>query len=197
MQIYDCFMYFDEEIVLETRLNYLDQYVDYFVIIESCYTHRGDKRDLKFNINKFQKFKDKIIYIVVKEEPPSILKLDEKDNENDRGEKLILNGMARDYFQRENLKKGLNEILDNDLVLISDLDEIPNLEELKLSEVNNNIIIFQQKMFYYKLNLFYKELTWNGSRACIKDRLKSPQWLRNIKNKKYPYWRVDTILSNK
>ena len=74
MRIFDCFMYFDEEIVLDTRLNYLDPYVDYFVIIESCYTHRGDKRNLKFNINKFNKFKDKIIYKVYDEIPKNIQK---------------------------------------------------------------------------------------------------------------------------
>ena len=51
-------------------------------------------------------------------------------------------------------------------------------------------------MFYYKLNLFYKELVWTGSRACLKKKLKSPQWLRNIKNKKYPVWRFDTLFSN-
>ena len=61
--------------------------------------------------------------------------------------------MARDYFQRENLKKGLKDLDKNDLVIISDLDEIPNLENLDLNKVKNNIIIFQQKMFYYKFNL--------------------------------------------
>ena len=60
MRIFDCFMYFDEEIVLDTRLNYLDPYVDYFVIIESCYTHRGDKRELKFDIKKYEKFKKNV-----------------------------------------------------------------------------------------------------------------------------------------
>ena len=59
MRIFDCFMYFDEEIVLDTRLNYLDPYVDYFVIIESSYTHRGDKRELQFDIKKYEKDFDK------------------------------------------------------------------------------------------------------------------------------------------
>ena len=67
MRIFDCFMYFDEEIVLDTRLNYLDPFVDYFVIIESSHTHKGDKRELKFNINKFDKFKHKIIYTSISE----------------------------------------------------------------------------------------------------------------------------------
>ena len=58
-------------------------------------------------------------------------------------------------------------------------------------------MLFKQKMFYYKLNLFYKELVWIGSRACIKKKLKTPQWLRNIKSKKYPFWRLDVLFSNK
>ena len=64
MKIFDCFMYFDEEVVLDIRLNTLDKYVDYFVIVESNFTHKGDKRALEFNHKKFEKFKDKIIYIV-------------------------------------------------------------------------------------------------------------------------------------
>ena len=64
MKIFDCFMYFDEEVVLDLRLNMLDQYVDYFVIVESIFTHKGDKRELKFNSKNFYKFKKKIIYLV-------------------------------------------------------------------------------------------------------------------------------------
>ena len=197
MNIYDCFMYFDEDLLLDLRVNILNKYVKKFVITEATYTHNGAKKKLKFDINQFQKFKDKITYIVVDEPPPNILNLVKGETEDKRGEKLILNGMARDYFQRENLKKGLENLNEEDLVIISDLDEIPNLKNLNLNKIKNNIVIFQQKMFYYKLNLFYKELVWNGSRACSKKRLKSPQWLRNIKNKKYPFWRFDTILSNK
>ena len=75
-------MYFDEEIVLETRLNYLDPYVDYFVIIESCFTHSGDRRDLKFDIKKFEKFKDKIIYKVYDKIPNKVQKVHENDDED-------------------------------------------------------------------------------------------------------------------
>ena len=69
MKIYDCFMYFDEEVVLDVRLNTLDPFVDYFVIVESRFTHKGGARDLKFNHKKFEKFKDKIIYLVYDENP--------------------------------------------------------------------------------------------------------------------------------
>ena len=105
--------------------------------------------------------------------------------------------MARDYFQRENLSRGISDAGDNDLILISDLDEIPNLEKLDPINIKNNIIIFEQKMFYYKLNLFYEDYTWLGTKAVKKKRFISPQWLRNIKGKKYPKWRIDTIFSKK
>ena len=74
MKIFDCFMYFDEETVLELRLNILDKYVDYFVIVESSFTHKGDKRDFQFNHQKFKKFKDKIIYITYMKKPQNIKK---------------------------------------------------------------------------------------------------------------------------
>ena len=89
--------------------------------------------------------------------------------------------MARDYFQRESLKKGLKNLNDDDLVIISDLDEIPNLKNVNFDEIKNNIIIFQQKMFYYKLNLLYEDFIWAGSKAVKYKNFISPQWLRNIK----------------
>ena len=197
MNIYDCFMYFDEDLLLDLRFNILNKYVKKFVITEATYTHNGAKKKLKFDINQFQKFKDKITYIVVDKPPPNILNLIDGEPENVRGEKLILNGMARDYFQRENLIKGINQAQENDLILISDLDEIPKLTSLNLSKINNEIIIFEQKMFYYKLNLLHENLKWFGSKATKKKNFLSPQWLRNIKNKNYPKWRLDVLFSKK
>ncbi len=197
MNIYDCFMYFDEDLLLDLRLNYLDQYVKKFVITEATYTHNGTNKDLKFDINKFSKFKHKINYIVVDKQPENILKLEDGESKHKRGEKLILNGMARDYFQRENLYRGLHDISDEDIILISDLDEIPNLSFVEFSKINNNILIFEQKMFYYKLNLFYDDFVWHGTKAVKKKYFLSPQWLRNIKGKKYPKWRIDTFFSKK
>ena len=69
MNIYDCFMYFDEDLLLDLRLNSLDKYVKKFVITEATYGHNGSKKKLNFDINKFKKFKDKIEYIVVDKEP--------------------------------------------------------------------------------------------------------------------------------
>ena len=190
-------MYFEEDLLLDLRLNSLDKIVKKFVITEATYTHNGTKKELKFDIMKFKKFKDKIVYLVVDKQPENIMNLSKEDTREKRGEKLILNGMARDYFQRENLSRGIKEASDNDLILISDLDEIPNLNKLDFSKIRNNIIIFEQKMFYYKLNLFYEDYTWLGTKAVKKKDFLSPQWLRNIKGKNYPKWRIDTFFSKK
>ena len=197
MSIYDCFMYYDEDLLLDLRLNVLNPYVEKFVITEATYTHNGKKKTLQFDIKNFQKFKDKIIYLVVDEQPKNILRLNDGDTDDRRGEKLILNGMARDYFQRENLKRGLSDAKENDLILVSDLDEIPNLSELKFENIENDIIIFEQKMFYYKLNLYYEDFIWQGTKGTKFKNFKSPQWLRNIKGKKYSKWRLDVLLSKK
>jgi len=190
-------MYFDEDLLLDIRLNTLDKYVKKFVITEATYTHSGSKKKLRFNINNFKKFKDKINYIVVDKSPPNILELSENDSENKRGTKLILNGMARDYFQRENLNIGIDKANKEDLIMISDLDEIPNLDFVNFSKINNQILIFEQKMFYYKLNLFYEDYKWHGTKAVKKKNFLSPQWLRNIKSKKYSKWRLDVLFSKK
>ena len=190
-------MYFDEDLLLDIRLNSLEKFVKKFVITEATYTHNGNKKKLNFDINRFQKFKDKIIYIVVDKQPENILQLEKEDTKEKFGEKLILNGMARDYYQRECLSEGLKEAKDDDLILISDLDEIPNLESVNLDNIKNNILIFEQKIFYYKLNLIYDNFLWQGTRAIKNKNFLSPQWLRNIKGKNYPKWRVDTFFSKK
>ena len=197
MNIFDCFMYFDEDLLLDLRLNSLDNFVTKFVITEATYTHNGNKKKLNFDIKKFKKFEDKIIYIVVDDQPQNILDLKNEDTKEERGEKLILNGMARDYFQREKITDGLSEALDEDLILISDLDEIPNLENLNFQEIKNQIVIFEQKILYYKLNLLYDKFLWQGTKAVKNKNLLSPQWLRNIKGKNYPKWRIDTFFSKK
>lgn len=197
MNIFDCFMYFDEDLLLDIRLNTLNKFVKKFVITEATYTHNGDKKKLLFDINKFKKFKDKITYIVVEEQPEKILIINKNDTKKQRAEKLILNGMARDYHQRESLYRGLQDVKENDLVIISDLDEIPNLKNLELTKIGNKIVIFKQKMFYYKFNLLYEDFIWLGSKAVKFKNFKSPQWLRNIKGKNYPKWRLDTYFSKK
>ena len=195
MKIFDCFMYFDEEVVLDLRLNVLDKYVDYFIIVESVFTHKGDKRKLQFNHKKFEKFKDKIIYLVFDQEPKDIEKVNDQDSENEKSRKFILNAASRENGQRNFISKGLGEANKEDLILISDVDEIPNLENLDLNKVKEKIILFNQDMFYYKFNLKLPNLIWTGTKGCKKKYFKTPQWLRNIKDRKYPFYRLDTIIS--
>jgi beta-1,4-mannosyl-glycoprotein beta-1,4-N-acetylglucosaminyltransferase len=83
------------------------------------------------------------------------------------------------------------------MVIISDVDEIPNLEDNNITKVKNKIIFFKQKYFHYKFNLKLEEYIWHGSKACKKKHLITPQWLRNIKDKTYPFWRIDTFFSKK
>ena len=188
-------MFYDEELLLDIRLNVLDEYVDYFVIVESKFFHNGKKRDLKFDIDKYKKFKDKIVYIIHASEPKGIIKLDINDNEDIKSYKLIFNAHLRENDQRNHINQGLAGASDNDLILVSDVDEIPNFNSINLSKINNQIIIFQQEIFYYKFNRYLSDFTWHGTKACKKKKLISPQWLRNIKNKKFSFWRLDTLFS--
>jgi beta-1,4-mannosyl-glycoprotein beta-1,4-N-acetylglucosaminyltransferase len=195
MKIFDCFMYFDEEIVLDVRLNTLDQFVDYFVIVESKFTHKGDKRDLKFNPDKFEKFKDKIIYLVYNHQPSEIEKINNEDSPDEIARKSLWNAIYRENGQRNYIEKGLNEANENDIILISDVDEIPNLKNIEFKNISKKIILFKQNMFYYKFNLHLPNLIWTGTKGCRKKDLINPQWLRNIKDRKYSFFRLDTFFS--
>ena len=197
MKIIDCFMFFDEEMLLELRLNTLNKFVDKFVIVESSYTHSGKDKKLIFDINKYSKFKDKIHYIVLKDPPAGIEEANSNDDEGEISRKEILNALKRENLQRDTILNGLKDADKNDWIIISDLDEIPNLENLNFSNIKNKIIFFKQKVFYYKLNLELKTLRWIGSKACRKKDLKTPQWLRNIKDKIYSKWRLDILFSEK
>ena len=197
MRIFDCFMYFDEEIILDVRFNTLNKFVDYFVIAESKFTHSGKKRNLNFNINKFEKFKDKIIYLIYDEEPQGIEIINENDHKNDKARKTIMNAVKRENGQRNYLQKGLNNAENDDIILVSDVDEIPDLINLDFANFKNKIIQFKQEMFYYKFNLVLPKLLWTGTKGCRKKNLISPQWLRNIKDRKYSILRPDVYFSKK
>ena len=173
-KLYDCFSYWDEDLLLDLRLNILDAYVDYFVIVEGNKTWQNNPKKLRFDINNFKKFKDKIIYIPVEDMPDGN------------------NPYLRENFQRNCISRGLNNSSDEDLILISDLDEIPNPKTFNLFQKKMRFAVFKQMHFYYKLNM-QSTLNpyWYGSRICLKRYLKSPQWLRNLKFKKRPFWRLD------
>ena len=187
-------MYFDEDMMLDIRLNILNKFVSHFIICEAAFNHKGIPKKLNFNINNFSKFKDKISYVVVDKQPDTLRKINENDNIIKKNSKILDNALIRENYQRNYLASKLTGFLDDDLIIINDLDEIPNLNNFKYK---NKITVFKQKMFYYKLNLVYPDFLWSGSKICKKKDLISPQWLRNIKSKKYPLWRLDSFFSKK
>jgi len=197
MKIYNGFMFYDEKKVLNLRLNCMNAYVDKFIIVESSYTHSGEKRKLLFDVNKFKKFKEKIIYIVLDEQPTNLSEVEKSDVFFQINSKYILNALKRENLQRNAISRGLKNAEPDDVVIVSDVDEIPNLEKLNFKEIKNKILLFKQKFYYYKFNLKLEAFNWYGTKACIKKNLISPQWLRNIKDKKYSFWRLDTIFSKK
>tara|TARA_S200000501_G_scaffold297687_1_gene284028 strand:+ start:333 stop:1148 length:816 start_codon:yes stop_codon:yes gene_type:complete len=179
MKVYDCFSYLDEDLLLDLRLNIMDKFVDYFVIVESDKTWQNNYKEPKFDISKFIKFKEKIIYIKVTDMP---------DGDNP---------YKRENYQRNCILRGLTSAEDEDLIIISDLDEIPDPNQIKKFEKRMRYAVFQQMHFYYKINLQSQvNPFWFGSRICVKKYLKSPQWLRGLKFKKRPFWRIDKFRLN-
>ena len=195
MKIFDCFMYFDEEILLDLRMNILDKYVDYFVIVESTFNHKGEERKLHFNHKRFKEFENKIIYLVYDEKPKDIKEILKNDIEPDISNKFIINALLRENGQRNFIINGLKDADDDDYILVSDVDEIPNLEEVNFSKINQKILLFRQDMFYYKFNLNLPNFSWTGTKGCKKRDIISPQWLRNVKDRKYIFFRFDTFFS--
>ena len=197
MKIFDCFMFFDEDPVLDLRLNVLNEYVDYFVIVESIYNHKGEKRNLLFDKNKYKDFSNKIIYLIYDEIPNSVKEVEKKDSKLTQDYKYIMNALYRENSQRNFILEGLKDADQNDIILISDVDEIPKLNINTLKNIRNEILVFKQDMFYYKFNLSLPNFKWAGTKGVKKKNLLSPQWLRNVKDKKYPFYRLDTFFSKK
>ena len=196
MKIYDCTTFYNEKMLFELRLSILEKYVHKFIVAESLYSHSGLKKKLNFNLNDFPKFKDKITYLVIDKEPENIQNISNiKDNNKKQMAKRI-NSLLREKLSREILSKGIKNADDNDLIMYSDSDEIPNLDNINFNEYKNKIFLFKQHIFYYKFNLIYDRIIWYGSRACYKKKFISCNWLRNIKSKKYPFWRLDTLFSS-
>ena len=129
MKIYDCFSYWDEDLLLELRLNILNDYVDYFVIVEGNKTWQNNYKKLRFDISKFSKFKDKIIYIPVEDMP---------DGDNP---------YLRENFQRNCIFRGLKNTTEDDLIIISDLDEIPNPKVINNFQTQMRYAVFKQRHF--------------------------------------------------
>ena len=192
MKIYDCTTFYSEHMMLDLRFNILSEHVHKFVVIESTYSHSGKKKKLNFDINNYSKFKDKIIYKVIDYEPTNIESI---TNESPQYLKRI-NSLKRIELSYNFMENAIENANGEDLIILSDNDEIPNLNSSSFKNTNKNLIIFKQLFFYYKFNLLYDLMPWFGSRACKKKNLKSFSWLKNIKNKKYPFWRLDVYFSN-
>ena len=172
-------MYFDEDLVLEIRLNTLCDYVDQFIIVEAKQDHSGKEKKLNFDINKFSKFKDKITYLVLSELPKNVYSI--KKNWHP--------AHIRDQFQRNFLEIGYTKYNDNDLIMISDIDEIPDPKKIPEFNIKNKYGCFIQKNFQLKINrLNTTNSNWPGTKICQKKYLISPQWLRDIKIKNRKWW---------
>ena len=193
MNIYDCTTFYSERMMLDLRFNILNENIYKFIVVESAFSHSGEKKNFNFNINDYPKFKDKIIYLKIHNEPLG-LHNDIEELKNPFYKRL--NSIKRIEQSYDYMMRGIIGALEEDLIIISDNDEIPNLNSNQFKNSNKNFIIFKQLLFYYKFNLFYDLMPWFGSKACKKKNLKSFSNLRNLKNKKYPFWRLDTYLSD-
>jgi beta-1,4-mannosyl-glycoprotein beta-1,4-N-acetylglucosaminyltransferase len=175
-KIFDCITFFRENLVTNLRFDILNDFVDYFIVCESLYDHRGNKKKINFKLNN-KKLKNKIIHIVIKE----------KFNATDP--------WKAQAFQREYIFKGIKYADDNDYIMFSDPDEIPNPAILKKLILKKKYGIFMQSSFCYKFNLFNKyETPWEGTRICKKKNLTSINYMRQkilLKNLKYSFWRLD------
>ncbi len=137
--VYDCFQFFNELDILKIRLNVLNPVVDRFVISEATETFSGLEKPLYFEENKelFVEFADKIIHVVVEDTP-------EGDTH------------YRDTFQKNAVTRGLKDCTDDDVIIFSDLDEIPNPDKIRAILQNfqtDKIYHFAQRLFYCYLNM--------------------------------------------
>ena len=178
MKIYDCVTFFQENLHMELRINILKNVVDKFIVCESMYDHRGNKKKINFSKNDYPEIKQRIKHIIIEEAFP-------KGN----------NPWKNQAIQREYILKHLVDLEETDYVMFSDPDEIPNPEIVKKLNLKKKYGIFYQNIYSYKLNILNKnESPWEGTRVCKKKDLKSIDWLRHkvlAKNLKYPFWRVD------
>jgi beta-1,4-mannosyl-glycoprotein beta-1,4-N-acetylglucosaminyltransferase len=190
-KIYDCFLFFNELEILELRLEILNNIVDKFVIVESTTTFSGKQKELFFDKNKdkFLKFKDKIIHIIIDDTPEDFKNLPYISipiTANDFIKNKILNYVeksegwgrhekqwGRETYQRESIFYGISNCSDEDIILISDLDEIPNPTEIETIKtyIVNQVFDFKQKTYYYYFNLL-KEYNWSGTKCISYGKLK-------------------------
>ena len=192
MKIYDCTTFYSEHMMMDVRFNVLNEFVHKFIVVESLYSHSGKKKKLNFDIKNYLKFKDKIIYLIIDKEPKDLIVNSPNIKQNEKR----INSLKRIDLSYNHMISGISGATEDDLIILSDNDEIPNLNSDMFKKTKKNIIIFKQLFFYYKFNLLYDRVPWFGSKACKKKYLKSFSWLKQIKNKKYPFWRFDTYFKS-
>lgn len=189
MKIFDCFTFFNELDLLEFRLKLLYDEVDKFVICESNYTHSGKPKPYFFEENKdrYKKWQDKIIYLPI-EQSIEGLKFDKVDIYTPTDGAWVLENQQRlgiTYIQ--------DLIEDDDIVLVGDLDEMPNPDAVRFfrrenlfSKQNNKAISLNMLFHYYYMNCQMEgfDREWNGTVACVGRFFKKegPQYLRDNRN---------------
>ena len=191
MKVFDTTTFFEEKLMMDLRFNVLDQFVDKFIVCEARFSHSGEEKEINFDKKDYPKFEDKIIHLILERDPVEKLNYDKRDVST-----LRANSIKRIEAQRNYIFKSLEGADKNDYIIYSDNDEIPKLSNIDLKKNKSKILIFKQKLFYYKFNLAYPKIDWFGSKACRVKDLKNISWLRNTKNKKYNFYRIDTLFSD-
>ena len=191
MKIIDSTTYFEEDLMMDLRFNILDPYVDEFIVSEATFSHSGKEKEIKFDKKKFSKFEKKINHIILEKEPNNIIKKDKLSYVEKRH-----NSIMRIKEQRNHISKFLSKYSPEDFLIYSDNDEIPDLKNFDLQKIKKDVVIFKQKIFYYKFNLILPGIDWFGSKACKIKNLKTVDILRNSKNKKYAFYRIDALFSD-
>ena len=174
-KIYDCITFFNENFITNLRFEILNPVVDYFIICESTFDHKGRRKNINFNL-KNKSFKNKLIF----------LKLDEPFKKGS-------NPWQNQATQREYIFNGLESAEPDDYIMFSDPDEIPNPKVLQSINLKKKFGIFFQKIYCYKFNLFNNyESPWEGTKICLKKNLKSIDFMRQkikSKNLNQPFWK--------
>ena len=174
-KIIDCITFYDENLLTNSRFEILKNVVDKFIICESMYDHSGNKKKINFKLlNK--DFSEKVEHLIIKNNFP-----------------FPIQPWQNEKIQREYIFKNISIYDQEDYVMYSDADEIPDPVALKNIKLKKKYGIFFQKNFVYKLNVFNKyESPWEGTRICKKKDLRSFFHLRKkilSKNLRKPFWK--------
>ena len=188
MKVYDCFNFFNELDILEMRLNILDEVVDHFVIVESNLKHSGEPKPYFFEENKhqFARFLPKIISYHIEDNPVDFANLaktndpvleqihDYVKTQKNRFNVHTQPDYGRDFFQKESVRRALVGCNDEDIIMLSDADEIPNPDLIKQKESfdTNTIYSLNQKTYYYYINVL-KQTDWYGTKIGTYKKLKN------------------------